>query len=404
MASPQVIEEAELALREADPLCVMANGHVNESKQFMEQAIVLWARLQFLNDALADQLQNMGNLYVLLRTSIDQADNNCTRTIKELKTAQATLLDELNQLGKVKIDVAFANHGATLHSFVHIDGILALQMQTDDLVAKLKQGVRDLVSLPDKLQKELLAVRKHQPSMQRFTTGNLRNLVTDIASIADKMGPHVHEMAQWLDSLTRHYDFCMETYELNEDEVQEALAVVEADRLQLEPALKVLHESSNQLVQLHSRAQNYLASLQGAYDEENAFFDRLEAFTLHTLRKYCDKVNNRYTECTTLFNEADAHVAELDGLAGYYRLFREAYRAMVGENTRRKRAQTQLARQIAQYNTQLAASHAEEAAARASFVEAWGEFLPKDLWSRLDAEPPAYSIPYEPEEGLSDDS
>lgn len=403
MASSEVIEEAEMALREADPLCVLANGHVNESRQCMERAIVLRARLLFLNDAQTDQLQNMGNLYVLLRTSIEQADKNCSTNIKKLQLAQANLLDQLSQLGKIEIDPAFANSGETLRSFVHMDGINTLNTQTDNLVAQLKQGVRDLVSLPDKLQKELLAVRSHQPSMEEFTTGSLKNLVTDMATIAEQMGPYAHEIAQWLDSLTRHYDLCIETQELDSTEVQQALAVVEADRLQLEPALNVLHETSGQILQLHGKSQSYLSTLESLYDRSNAFFDRLEAFTSHTLRKYCDQVNSRYDECTILFEQATGHIAELDGLADYYKLFREAYRAMVNENSRRKRAQMQISRQIAEYNTQLAVAHASEVSARARFVDAWGDFLPKDLWTHLDAEPQIYSIPFEPEEGLEED-
>lgn len=391
MSVEEVTAEAESALRQADPLCVEANSFLIECKKLNENSTALWARTLFLHDAQAAQLQNMGNLYVILKHSIEQARLESEKRIEQFRRERSELSTLLQALRLQHVDPTLGS--GTLHGYVHTEDLDALDRQVNASLEVLSNGLSSLTQVPEQLQRELSAFRDRQPQL----SDSCRNAPRDMASEVEGIAPLARDLADDLDSLGRHFDLCMQLPTLDVKDRRDALSVIESDRPQVREAVKRVREGHARILELKKSADERHRLLLEMFASVRDAWEAVDIFTSHSLRERVAAIQARHHEASATFSSANDLIAELEGLVEYYRLYSKAYHALVVELARRRQSQQHLRKIVEEANAALAMAHQKEASTRQDFIDAYGDYLPPDLWTP-DSGPRTYAIEFIPED------
>lgn len=385
MEFEELIVEAKEALQEADPLCVEANGFFEQCKTQIEGATLAWAKVWFFHDAYQVQLQNMGNAYIVLNNSIEGANSQSNDAIRRLGKAHQELTTLLRSLKNTKLFETDNN----LYSFVHDQDIEKLSLQVTMLHDALKSSISEVKRIPELVQKEISSLREEAPQIEN----DKREVIEELAKSSDSVAPHVHEMALLLESVTKHYDLCLEAKTLTDNaEIEEVRSILSTDRLELKEALKQLHASYEVLKEQKLSTEQRLVSLRKSLDLYVTFFHRSDQFLRMKLRVYVDKLDAERTNLKSLLLQVGELISELNGLKEYYQLFLQGYNALLKEQVRRKKYDETMRSLIAEVNKTLQTNYQQELDARTAFIHEYGEYLPKDIWDQLYEIPQIYSL------------
>jgi len=401
----ELIGEADRHLREADPLCSDANAYYAEMRVLVEQSTILWARILFLHTAQQDQLQNMGNVCLVIKNAVDKSQQESHHRIKALRRSRAELRTLLESLKATPLDPAFRGDGtiegapttekASLYHFVHEDDISALEARVDEMTELVQRQLVDLDRLPAEVQAQLADLRTRGPNVQ---DGVLQSEIPrKMARITSRAAPFASHMADLLVALTSHYDLCSQIPQLPAEDAAQAMQVVLGDREQVQSALNQLKDARSQLKARHRESQRMQHSLDIVFEQCKSYETELATFVTNTLQPALGQVEATFGECKLRFPEIDAVTNELSSLAEYYKLFMKSYHALIVEIGRRHESAKQLSKVVENANNALAGFHKRESEMRAEFSETYHQFLPPELWSGLAHPPKEYSIQLEPE-------
>lgn len=388
MDVPNLITEAEDALRKADPLCTSGDTYYAETKLLIEQTTVLWARILFLHTAQQDQLQIIGNVCLVSHSGVEKTSIQCQQKIKLLKKCRNELRALLADLKATEVDPAFKGN-ANLFDYIHEDSTVMLEKRVDDLVDELKSKLGLIDSVPVKIQQKLVQLRSQAPSLPAaLDSETLRKL----NKLSDKSGVMVGEMADTLTSLTNNYDLCSQIPSLSEEDAQEATQVALGDRQHVIEAIEQLKASTNRLRLKYTESQRLQHSLAMAFEQFITYDNSISEFIQTELRPCLILMNDESAKCGSIFTQIDEIAAEISGLSEYYRLFMKSYDALVLEVNRRHESQKQLQKLIDNANNALKGFRQRELDSRAEFLNTYREYIPEELWTGMADLPGEYSV------------
>lgn len=394
MEVPNLIIEAEEALRKADPLCTSGDTYYAETKLLIEQTTVLWARILFLHTAQQDQLQIIGNVCLVSHSGVEKTSLQSQQRIKLLKKCRHELRTLLSDLKATEVDPAFKGN-ANLFEYIHEDSTVMLEKRVDDLVDQLKNKFGLIDSVPVKIQHKLAQLRSQAPSLPTaLDSETLRKL----NKISDKSGILVGEMADILTSLTNNYDLCSQIPSLSEEDAKEATQVALGDREHVVEAVEQLKASSNRLRLKFTDSQRLQHSLAMAFEQFISYDNSISEFIQTELRPSLILMNDESSKCVSIFTQIDEIAAEITGLTEYYRLFMKSYDALVLEVMRRHESQKQLKKLIDNANNALRGFRQRELDSRAEFLNTYRDYIPEELWSGMADLPEEYSVKHTAED------
>lgn len=391
------LEEARIALREADPLCSEANLLLTESKKNIEQTVVYWARTMFLAkclDAQKDKIQAYTKIMASIGRAADLDGKSRLNQLGNTREYLEKLLDTLKEVPATGV-VPSSDAHTTLHSYVHTEGIFELTSKVESLSESFGLTLSQIRTFAEQPRTGIKSLLGHMPSI----SAQENELPEKLVAVAQTGDQAAHRMAEMLTSFTKHYDLCNEMLMLEEAEaIQAAVDVISEDREHLAEGLETLRRNHKVLEGVYSSALGYKQDIMTLHASVKLDFERLDAFTSQTLRVATTQLMKVSETCAEEFKAIGFVEKELLALTGYYKQFLSSFEALKSEVERRRQAQDHMQRQVDKVNTVLATAYDQEMISRADFQEKHSGFLPTALKEVLKIPIRKYTISWTEEE------
>lgn len=242
---------------------------------------------------------------------------------------------------------------------------------------------------------------------------------------------HAQEMASLLDSLSSHFDLCVnairhteggfaavrkaasslppgvepvsvsgvmnaESQNLNEEPMSEEertqmLQVLENDAAQVEDVVAELREHLSEMETKHESILEHVSALSAEYSSTTAAFTILENISAHLPGYTMSSSDFRlhWEETKQLIHE---QLEDLEGMRVFYENYHASYDAMILEVHRRKKSEDKVKAIMRKAMDQIEEESAIDMRERVAFKGDVGDYIPQDLWTGVGASVPKWKF------------
>ena len=350
--------------------------------------------------------------------------------IKDLDAADERLRQTLKQLRATVVETSLRPDGdgeRSLMDFVDetgVDGLMATIKESIDaaggVLSDFEQSNEAFDGDLDGV-KDLLESRSIQTPGPKVGNDRRKSPIPDILR---NMEDHAEEMADNLESLVKHFDFCVTAIKqteggddaaqqiagdlpkgvevgqndsdarskfLSEDESKEMMEVLEKDANQVEDVVMDIRDRMIEMEAQHELVVSYKEECGQKAEGTTAAFRLLEHIGSR-LPGYITQSHLFLMRWDEEKSKIEERLEELEGLREFYLGFLRAYDNLLIEIGRRKIVKGKIEKVAQDAMTKIERLSEDDAAERDSFRKEQGDFLPADIWPGLTDDPMQYQI------------
>lgn len=406
-----------------------ANELVTSTRKSLETSVITSARTEFLRSGVDSQVRILDRVWENTKGVADESATEFAAVIQTLDAAEERLRQTLELLKGTMVEATLRpleEERKSLMDFVDETGVANL-MGTINGSIDAAQGAhaefQDTNAVFDKdIQsvKALLA-KKRLPNIADSTG---ENTVSPIHDILRDMEDHAKDMADGLESLVKHFDLCVTAIKHTEgggdvarrlaDDMPEGMdlgqdatgppadPISEDERLEM---MQVLQKDASQVEEVVTEIRDHITEMEAQHEVVIAHVKRLAEEHDNTMLafKHLETLGSRlpgYITQSHLFvmrwddekARMEERMEELEGLRFFYEGFLGAYDNLLIEIGRRKVLELKMERVAQDAMTRIQKLFEEDEEEREIFRKEQGEFLPRDIWPGLTAEPLRYNV------------
>lgn len=402
------VSSARKTLVEAQVLCQEASMRISGAKGSLFQWQQDISKLKFMISCLKSQAQFLYNC--ILKSEIGEnlirnewSQGLLVELIGQMKHWQGQLGDRLYRLDNIDNELVEPDDKGE-------------RVRLGDFIPKENAHILDerLKEIPI-IRRQIDSIRSQYADMTRKVQNQLmQSKMTDVESLFDKnfgsstdsielsetylteMTNLEHELVEYLNSLTDHFDKCkmLQENDLQDQNRQELLEIVTRDHSELGSVLTTLRDTIEDVDHLLVKFKNNL--------EKNMVSG-------NQLRSEMNKIINefhKYQEYLTIFKDISELISTFretclqeiqvaQELCEFYESFEASYYNLIEEAKRRRSVAKEMAKVLAECEHKLQSLNTQDHEVREKFLAENGNFLPETIWpGKIDDFAPLYSLQY----------
>lgn len=406
-----------------------ANELVTSTRKSLETSIITSARTEFLRSGVDSQLRILDRVRENTEGVANESATEFAAVIQTLDVAEERLRQTLELLRGTMVEATLRppeEERKSLMDFVDETGVASLMdtiKGSIDAAHGAHAEFQDTNAVFDKdvqSVKELLA-KKKAPDVADSAE---ENAVSPIHEILHDMEDHAKDMADSLESLVKHFDLCVTAIKHTEgggdaaqrltDDLPEGMdlgqdttgapadPIGEDERLEM---MEVLQKDASQVEEVVMEIRDHIAEMEAQHELVIAHMKRLAEEHDNTVLafKHMETIGSRlpgYITQSHLFvmrwddekARIEERMEELEGLRFFYEGFLGAYDNLLIEIGRRKVLELKMEKVAQDAMARIQRLFEEDEEERDIFRKEQGEFLPRDIWPGLTAEPLRYKV------------
>ena len=240
---------------------------------------------------------------------------------------------------------------------------------------------------------------------------------------------HAQEMASLLESLSSHFDLCVnairhteggfaaarkaasslppgaepvsisgvmnaESQNLNEEPISEAertemLHVLENDAAQVDEVVTELKEHLSEMETKHGSILDHISALTAEYGSTTSAFTILENISAN-LPRYIMASSDFKLHWEEVKQQIREQLEDLEGMRVFYENYHASYDAMILEVHRRRKSEDRVKAILRKAMEQIEEESAQDMRERLTFKGDVGDYIPQDLWTGVGADAPKW--------------
>lgn len=402
------VSSARKTLVEAQVLCQEASMRISGAKGSLFQWQQDISKLKFMISCLKSQAEFLYNC--ILKSEIGEnlirnewSQGLLVELIGQMKHWQGQLGDRLYRLDNIDNELVEPDDKGE-------------RVRLGDFIPKENAHILDerLKEIPI-IRRQIDSIRSQYADMTRKVQNQLmQSKMTDVESLFDKnfgsstdsielsetylteMTNLEHELVEYLNSLTDHFDKCkmLQENDLQDQNRQELLEIVTRDHSELGSVLTTLRDTIEDVDHLLVKFKNNL--------EKNMVSG-------NQLRSEMNKIINefhKYQEYLTIFKDISELISTFretclqeiqvaQELCEFYESFEASYYNLIEEAKRRRSVAKEMAKVLAECEHKLQSLNTQDHEVREKFLAENGNFLPETIWpGKIDDFAPLYSLQY----------
>lgn len=205
-----------------------------------------------------------------------------------------------------------------------------------------------------------------------------------------------HELVEYLNSLTDHFDKCklVQSDELQGESRQELLDIVVRDNSELGSVLVTLRDTIGDVDQLLLKFKNTLEKNMVDVGQLQSDIKRIVS-EFHKYQEYL-VIFKDISELMSTFKETCLQEIQVtQELCDFYEKFEASYYSLIEESDRRRSVAKQMTAVITECEAKLKKLGNDDLKAREKFLAVNGDYLPETIWpGKIDDFTPLYSLQY----------
>ncbi|RFU31094.1 hypothetical protein B7463_g5267, partial [Scytalidium lignicola] len=424
-----------------------ANEIVTSARSALEKSVKLTARSGYLRASITDQAKTLYKVRGGVEGVYNEGQRDFKNVLRTLDAANARLEETMDVLRSCMVEAAFrpaSEEPRSLLDFVDEQpvenmrdalraSITDAQENQAEFNASLLSFDADLRNLRSSLSVALSATTPATGTETNANTSSPNN--SPIPGHLGSLETHAQEMASLLDSLSSHFDLCVnaikhteggyaavrkaassqppgveavsvsgvmqspgeedmhpeEQEAITEEERREMLQVLETDASEVEDVVLELRSLLSEMETRHDAILAHLASQHAAYTSTLTTFTLLESISTR-LTSYiisAQEFRLRWDETRVSILEK---LEELEAMRIFYEKYAEAYDGLIIEVARRRAAEVKARAILDRALEQVQRVVEADAVEREGFRVDVGEYLPLDLWDGLNGGMKRWSV------------
>ena len=406
-----------------------ANELVTSTRKSLETSIITSARTEFLRSGIDSQVRILDRVRENTEGVANESATEFAAVIQTLDVAEERLRQTLELLRGTLVEAKLRpleEERKSLMDFVDETGVANLMdtvKRSIDTAHGAHAEFQDTNSAFDKDVrgvKDLLA-KKQAPDIADSAG---ENTVSPIHEILHDMEDHAKDMADGLESLVKHFDLCVTAIKhtegggdaaqhladdlpegmdlgqdttgtpadpISEDERLEMMEVLQKDASQVEEVVTEIRDHITEMEAQHELVVAHIKRLAGEHDDTVSAFRHLETLGSR-LPGYITQSHLFVLRWDDEKAKIEERMEELEGLRFFYEGFLGAYDNLLIEIGRRKVLELKMEKLAQDAMARIHKLFEEDEEERDVFRKEQGEFLPRDIWPGLTAEPLRYKV------------
>lgn len=406
-----------------------ANELVTSTRKSLETSIITSARTEFLRSGVDSQVRILDRVWENTDGVANESATEFAAVIQTLDVAEERLRQTLELLRGTMVEATLRppeEERKSLMDFVDETGVANLMDSIKGSIDAAHgahaefQGINAVFDKDVRNVKDLLA-KKRAPDI---TDSAAENTVSSIHEILRDMEDHAKDMADGLESLVKHFDLCVTAIKhtegggdaaqrladdlpegmdlgqdttgapadpISEDERLEMMEVLQKDASQVEEVVMEIRDHITEMEAQHEIVTANVKRLAEDHDDTVLAFKHLEALGSR-LPGYITQSHLFVMRWDDEKARIEERMEELEGLRFFYEGFLGAYDNLLIEIGRRKVLELKMEKVAQDAMARIQKLFEEDEEERDIFRKEHGEFLPRDIWPGLTAEPLRYKI------------
>jgi autophagy-related protein 17 len=406
-----------------------ANELVTSTRKSLETTIITSARTEFLRSGIDSQVRILDRVRKNTEGVANESAAEFAAVIQTLDVADERLRKTLDLLRGTMVEATLRppeEEKKSLMDFVDETGMAGLMENIEGSINAANGAhaeFRDTNAGFDedvKTIKELLTKKK--PLEISDSAGE--HAILPVHEILHDMEDHAKDMADNLESLVTHFDLCVTaikhtegggdaaqrladdlpggmdlgqaatsgpTDPIGEDERLEMLEVLQKDASQVEDVVTEIKDHIAEMETQHELVTAHVKRLTEEHDNTISAFKLLENIG-STLPGFITQSHLFVMRWDDEKSKIEERMAELESLRFFYEGFLGAYDNLLIEIGRRKVLEQKMEKVAQDATARMQKLYEEDEEERDVFRKEQGEFLPRDIWPGLTAEPLKYEI------------
>lgn len=406
-----------------------ANELVTSTRKSLETSIITSARTEFLRSGVDSQVRILDRVRKNTEGVANESATEFAAVIQKLDVADERLRQTLELLRGTMVEATLRppeEERKSLMDFVDETGVVGLMDSIKGSIDAAHgahaefQDTNAVFGKDVQSVKELL-VKKGSPDIADSTE---ENAVLPIHEILRDMEDHAKDMADNLESLVTHFDLCVTAIKHTEgggdaaqrltDDLPEGMElehdtsaapadpIGEDERLEM---MQVLQKDAGQVEEVVMEIRDHITEMEAQHELVTTHVNRLAEEHDNTVLafKHLESIGSRLPGYITQSHvfvirwddekaRIEERMDELEGLRFFFEGFLGAYDNLLIEIGRRKVLELKMEKVAQDAMARMQRLYEEDEEERDVFRKEQGEFLPRDIWPGLTAEPLRYKI------------
>ncbi|RAL13837.1 autophagy-related protein 17 [Aspergillus homomorphus CBS 101889] len=426
-----------------------ANEIVTAARSALEESVIVSARTSFLRRGLNNQLRLLRSVRSEVEEISLRGRSEFAGVLKDLDAADARLRKTLGLLQETIVHSSFRPSGEdqkSLHDFVDERGVdelhAALRASIDRTNAAQAELDSSNYAFDDELQSikqalgnyrevtKLASSRSSSSSSPSASSSSLPSL-SSMPSMLHSLEMHAQEMANLLESLVRHFDFCVTAVKhtegggaaaqtitgdmpagvnvsggggpnieeeinahlnapldpLSESGYLEMVNVLMKDAAEAEDVVLEIQDRIGEMESVLESINGRRDTLLSVYNATTDVFGHISLLASARLPGYIAQAHNFTSVWNEEHDRINGGLADLSDLNALYDGFLEAYDSLILEVSRRKHVRQRVEKVLRDAKHKLDQLYEEDVNAREAFRVEQGDYLPSDIWPGIGREP-----------------
>lgn len=403
------VSSARKTLVEAQVLCQEASMRISGAKGSLFQWQQDISKLKFMIGSLKSQAEFLHNC--ILKSEIGEnlirnewSQGLLVELIGQMNHWQEQLRKRLYRLDGIENELVKSNAGGDrvrLGDFIpkenahildeRLKEIPIIRRQIDNIrsqYADMTRKVKDQLMQTKMRSVEALFDKSFGPSSADSVEVS-ENYLSEMTNLE-------HELVEYLNSLTDHFDKCkmLQNDNLQEQNRQDLLEIVTRDHSELSSVLVTLRDTIQDvdqlLVKFKSNLEKNMVSGNQLHSEINKIINEF-----HKYQEYL-VIFKDISELISTFRETCSQEIQVaQELCDFYENFETSYYKLVEEAKRRRSVAKEMANVLTECEQKLQSLNVQDHESREKFLVENGNYLPETIWpGKIDDFAPLYSLQY----------
>ena len=406
-----------------------ANELAISARKSLETSSITSARTFFLRSGIDAQVKVLSQVRNNSNSVAKEGAAELTVVTQTLADAKRRLRETLDLLKNTVVEASlrpWEEGRKTLLDFVDESGVAALTTAINESLRAAGSANKDFGETNAAFDNDLRNVQDilRQTREQRGADGGAEVTGSPLPEILQSMEDHAKDMANNLESLVKHFDFCVTAIKhtegggdaaqhiagdlpegvdlgqatvsapaepIGEEERKEMLKVLENDAGQVDDVIMEIKDHMSQMEAQYETVIIHTKSLVEEYENTRSAFQLLKQIGVR-LPGYIAQSPIFAMRWDDERAKIEDYNKELEGLRLFYAGFLRAYDNLLVEIGRRKTLELKAEKITRDAMAKIQKLYEDDAEERRAFKQEQGEYLPHDIWPGLTAGPLQYKI------------
>lgn len=406
-----------------------ANELVTSTRKSLETSIITSARTEFIRSGVDSQVRILDRVWKNTDGVAKESAAEFTAVIQSLDVAEERLRQTLELLRGTMVEASLRppeEEKKSLMDFVDETGVANLMDAIKGSIDAAHGAHADFQETNAAFDNDIQSVKNLLVKKRALNVADSAgdNVIAPIHEILHDMEDHAKDMADGLESLVKHFDLCVTAIKHTEgggdaarrlaDDLPEGMdlgqdttgapadPISEEERLEM---LQVLHKDASQVEEVVMEIRDHITEMEAQHESVITHAKRLAEEHDNTLLafRHLETLGSRLPGYITQSHvfvmrwddekaKIEERMEELEGLRFFYEGFLGAYDNLLIEIGRRKVLELKMEKVAQDAMARIQKLFEEDEEERDIFRKEQGEFLPRDIWPGLTAEPLRYNV------------